>query len=177
MIWRKSELKPRKFIFLAKRREERLRPKEAGQTLLEVALVTPLLLALMIGIIEFGRYAYIGILVGNAARAGAAFGAQSPGTAGDTADIAIAATNDFQSNGQAVSNLTVNSSFACGCDSSGTVTTEACNGTGAGSCVSGHWIITVTVEAKGTFNSLFSFPGIPSNLTLDRTCTLRVNSL
>lgn len=168
---------PSTVSLLPKLSEERVRRKEAGQTILEVALMTPLLLALMIGIIEFGRYAYIGILVGNAARAGAAFGAQNPGTAADQTDIATAATNDFQSNGQAVSNLAVTSSFACGCDSSGTATSEACTGSGAGTCASGHWIITVTVEAKGNFSSLFSFPGIPSNLTLDRTCTLRVNSL
>ena len=154
------------------------RRKQAGQSLLEVALMTPLLLAMIIGTIEFGRYIYIGILVGNAARAGAAFGAQNPGTAADAADIATAAKNDFQNNGQAVSKLTVASSFACGCDNAGTVTAEACTGTGAGTCSGGaHWIITVTVEASGTFNSLFSFPGIPANLTLDRSCTLRVNSL
>jgi len=154
------------------------RRKQTGQSLLEVALMTPLLLAMLIGVIEFGRYIYIGILVGNAARAGAAFGAQNPGTAADQTDIATAAKNDFQNNGQAVSKLTVNSSFACGCDNAGTVTAETCTGTGAGTCTGGaHWIITVTVEASGTFNSLFSFPGIPANLTLDRSCTLPVNSL
>ena len=46
----------------------------SGQSLLEVALLTPMLLALLLGAIELGRYAYISILVGNAARAGAAYG-------------------------------------------------------------------------------------------------------
>ena len=50
-------------------------------------LITPLLLLLLIGVIEFGRFAYLGILVGNAARAGAAYGAQSLAQSADTAGI------------------------------------------------------------------------------------------
>jgi Flp pilus assembly protein TadG len=33
---------------------------ESGQSLVEVALVMPLLLALLLGVIELGRYTYIG---------------------------------------------------------------------------------------------------------------------
>ena len=157
-----------------------IKRKEAGQSLLEVALMITVLLTMVIGIIEFGRYAYIGILVGNAARAGAAFAVQNPGTVGDTTDITTAAKNDFQSNGQPANSLSVNSSYACGCDNGGTLvaTLAQCTATGAGVCPSGQfWVITVTVEASGTFNSLFSFPGIPASLTLDRTCTMRANSL
>src|ERR1700730_8362816 len=42
---------------------------ERGQSLVELALLTPLLLILIIGVVEMGRYASLGILVGNAARA------------------------------------------------------------------------------------------------------------
>jgi Flp pilus assembly protein TadG len=59
-----------------KDRKSRLR-SQRGQSLIEVALLTPLLLSLMVGTIEMGRYAYLSILVGNAARAGAAYGSQS----------------------------------------------------------------------------------------------------
>ena len=41
---------------------------QSGQSLLEIALLLPFLLLLTIGIIEVGRYAYISVLVGNAAR-------------------------------------------------------------------------------------------------------------
>ncbi|HLW81383.1 MAG TPA: TadE/TadG family type IV pilus assembly protein [Candidatus Acidoferrales bacterium] len=152
---------------------------QSGQTLVEVALLTPLLLLLALGVIEMGRYAYISILVGNAARAGAAYGAQSLPQSVDTAGIQTAADNDFQNNGQNVSNLSVTSSTSCGCDSNGTITSAVCT-TGpnpsAGTCASGHWVVLVSVTASGTFNSLFSYPGIPSSITVNRTATMRVAS-
>ena len=148
---------------------------ESGQNLVEVALVTPMLLALLVGVIELGRWAYIGILVGNSARAGAAYGAQTLAQSTDRAGIQTAADNDFQNNGQSVSNLKVNSSVSCGCDSGGAVTTEACTGNNSGTCAAGHWVVMVAVETRGTFNSLFKFPGIPTSVTIDRTCTMRVN--
>jgi Flp pilus assembly protein TadG len=150
---------------------------QSGQSLVEVALLTPLLLALLIGGIELGRYAYIAILVGNAARAGTAYGAQSLVLSVDTPGITIAADNDFQNNGQNVSKLTVTSATSCGCDSGGTITSADCStGTNptAGTCVAGTWVVMVSVTASGTFNSLFNFPGIPSSITVSRTSTMRV---
>src|SRR6516164_9785478 len=100
--------------------------RQSGQSLLEVALMLPFLLLLLLGVIEIGRYVYIGILVGNAARAGAAYGVQSNAQSVDTVGIQNAAINDFVSNGQPGSSLTVTSVVTCGCDSSGTVTTAGC---------------------------------------------------
>jgi Flp pilus assembly protein TadG len=148
---------------------------ESGQSLVELALIAPMLLVLVLGIAEMGRYAYISILVGNAARAGAAYGAQSLAQSVDTTGIRAAADNDFQNNGQLVSSLTVNPPVtSCGCDSAGTVTTASCNGNTAGTCVAGHWVVLVSVTAHGTFNSMLNYPGIPSSLTLTSTATLRV---
>src|SRR5580692_4436956 len=156
----------------------------SGQSLLEVALLTPMLLALLLGSIEMGRYAYISILVGNAARAGAAYGAQNLAQSVDTAGIQTAADNDFQNNGQNTGNLSVSSSTSCGCDSNGTITGDACSTTAnptAGICgtstnptASGHWVVMVSVTASGTFNALFNYPGIPRPLTVSNTATLRV---
>jgi Flp pilus assembly protein TadG len=146
---------------------------QSGQSLVEVALLTPILLALLIGGIELGRYAYLSILVGNAARAGAAYGAQSLPQSVDTADIQAAADNDFQNNGQ----LNVSSTTSCGCDDAGTVTSASCNITAnptAGTCAAGHWVVMVAVTASGTFNALFGYPGIPSSITVSKTSTLRV---
>jgi Flp pilus assembly protein TadG len=150
----------------------------SGQSLLEVALLTPMLLALLLGAIELGRYAYISILVGNAARAGAAYGAQNLVLSVDTTGIQTAAENDFQNNGQNTSNLLVSSTTSCGCDSNGTVTPASSCSTAtdgaAGTCASGHWVVMVSVTASGTFNSLFNYPGIPKSLTVSNTATLRV---
>ena len=150
------------------------RRRQSGQSLLELAFLVPVLLLLALGVIEVGRYAYIGILVGNAARAGAAYGTQSLPQSVDTVGITRAADNDFQNNGQSVSSLTITSGVSCGCDGSGSVAAAACTGTGAGTCASGHWVVILSVTASGTFSSLFNYPGIPSSVTVSRTSSMRV---
>jgi Flp pilus assembly protein TadG len=146
--------------------------RDSGQALVELGLILPVLLLLLIGVIEIGRYAYIGILIGNAARAGAAFGAQSIPQSGDTVGISAAATNDFASNGQG-STLNVVSNTTCGCDSGGTFTSAA--SCASATCpTSAHWVINVNVTASGTFSGLFNYPGIPSSLDISRKATLRV---
>jgi Flp pilus assembly protein TadG len=150
----------------------------------------PFLLLLAVGGIELGRYAYLSILVGNAARAGAAYGAQSGGNSVDTPGIVSAADKDFQQNGQNVSTLTVTSAVSCGCDSAGALTVPYTTASGCSdatnaalkatmsACVpptgSGHWVAMVSVTASGTFNSIFSYPGIPSSITVTKTATMRV---
>ena len=155
-------------------KRERRRLSEHGQSMLEVALLLPMLLILALGVIEMGRYAFVAILVGNSARAGAAYGAQSPAQSVDTAGIQTAADNDYQNNGQNVSGLTVNSSVACGCDNDGTVTAAGCNTATAGTCTSGHWVVMESVTTSGTFSALLTYPGIPSSMTVTKTATLRV---
>src|ERR1700688_1288841 len=93
-------------------RGRRVRGSESGQSLVEVALMLPFLLLLVLGVIEIGRYAYVSILVANAARAGAAYGSQSPFTAANPNGLIVtAADNDFQRNGQPVGNLTVTKAY------------------------------------------------------------------
>jgi hypothetical protein len=126
------------------------------------------------------------ILVGNAARTGAAYGAQSLPQSVDLPGICDAASNDFQGSAVPCSGtqstgpngtINVSSSTSCGCDSSGTIAAAGCttsvNPT-AGTCTVGHWVVMVSVTASGTFNSLFNFPGIPLSISLSRTATLRV---
>jgi Flp pilus assembly protein TadG len=163
---------------------------ESGQSLVELALLTPLLLILVIGIVEMGRYSYFGILVGNAARAGAAWGAQNLPSSADTADINTAAQNDCQNCGTlSTAGLTVTSTPLCTCDNGGTFnpatpTAAYCNSAKnltAGSCTAGHWVVLVQVTTSGTFKPLITYPAggvfgflkIPS-LTFSSTATERV---
>jgi hypothetical protein len=127
-----------------------------------------------LGVTELGRYGYVGILVGNAARAGTAYGTQTLSQSVDTAGIAIAARNDFKSNGQLPTDLSISSAVTCGCDSAGTVTSAACTGTGAGTCAAGHWVVTLSVTASGTFFSIFNYPLIPTSVSMSRTSSMRV---
>jgi Flp pilus assembly protein TadG len=142
------------------------RATQSGQALLEVALVTPLLMLLAVGIIEIGRYAYYSILVADAARAGAQYGAQNLATAADTAGIRTAAEND----GQNLTALKVTVQHECGC--TGSSISGACPAT---ACASpNHALVYVKVTVTGKFNSLFKYPGIPQSINCDSTELMRV---
>lgn len=65
---------------------------ESGQSILELAVAVPFMLLLLAGSIDFGRYMYDGILIENAAKAGAQYGAQSPQQAAETPDPVTGAT-------------------------------------------------------------------------------------
>src|SRR5579862_1763154 len=134
----------------------------SGQTVVEMAMLLPLLLLLMVGIIEIGRYAYFDILISNAARAGAQYGAQSLIQAADVAGIRTAAQND------GLAAMTITSQQECGC-----------NAGALGGCPSGGVcplpLVYVKVTATDTYNSLFRYPGIPRSLTLTSTVTMRVS--
>lgn len=53
--------------------------KEKGQGLVELAIILPLLLIILLGIIDFGRVFYAYVTVTNASREGARYGALHPG--------------------------------------------------------------------------------------------------
>jgi Flp pilus assembly protein TadG len=163
-----------------------IRAWQSGQALIELAFVVPILMTLALGVIEIGRYAYIAILVGNAAHAGAIYGAQGHQKSHDSVGIANAAEYDFagalddntNTNGQLASKLTVVSSVSCGCDSAGTVTTFGCtladgNPT-PGTCATGRWVVLVTVTASGKFTPLFNYPGIPNPFNVSKTASIPV---
>ena len=167
-----------------------IRAWQSGQALIELAFVVPVLLILALGVIEIGRYAYIAILIGNAAHAGASYGAQSHQQSSDQGGIQSAAEYDFagtitgsanatttHTNGQLVSKLTVTSFTTCGCDAAGTVTTAGCTTTtnpNAGTCVTGRWVVVVSVTASGSFRPLFNYPGIPNPFDVSRTALMPV---
>jgi len=161
-----------KFIARPSRRDA------AGQALVELALVLPAVLLLLLGVIELGRYAYISILVGNAAHAGALYGAQGFSKATiNNPDITTAAKNDFASNGMNPATLTVDSFPTCGCDVGGTISVDNaanCDPTTPPPCT-GNWAVTIHVTAHNTYSGLFNYPGIPSSLALSSTALMRVS--
>ena len=133
----------------------------SGQTVLELALLLPVLLLLLVGVIEIGRYAYFDILVSNAARAGAQYGAQSLIQAADVNGIIAAAQND------GLGTMKITPLQQCGCNGGGAP--AACPV--GGSCPP----VYIKVTASDTYNSLFNYPGLPKSLTLSSTVTMRVS--
>src|SRR4029077_4635128 len=99
----------------------RVAHSECGQSLVELALLTPILLLLVIGTVEMGRYAYLAIMVANAARAGADYGAQNPTTAGVGSQPAMVAAALADISDIASLSPTATATDVCGCDTAGAI--------------------------------------------------------
>src|SRR4026209_848545 len=68
-----------------------LRRKDSGSALVELAVALPLVVLLAIGVADFGRMFYTGMVVANAARAAAEFGARKVETWDSAAANAVGA--------------------------------------------------------------------------------------
>ncbi len=141
-----------------------------GVALVEFAVVAPLLMVLMLGLVEVGRYAYFGIVVANAARVGVQYGAQNGSTALDGSGISAAVRAD-SANG--VANLQTASTDSCQCWNGSSYTSTSCSPTPK--CSNGHPVEFVTVTTDGTARPLFNYPLLPGSITIKATATRRVS--
>jgi Flp pilus assembly protein TadG len=142
----------------------RLARAEAGSALAEMAVIGPVLVLLLIGLIELGRYAQFSIVVGNAARAGVQYGAQNLGTAANLNGMAAAATNDAQN----IPELNAQATQFCQCADG---TASACQPT---DCAGTHQVVFVQVDANAAFRSMLHFPGVPATQTIKSRAVMRV---
>lgn len=140
--------------------------KQAGQSLAELALVTPLLLTLLMGAIEIGRFAYYSIEVANAARAGVQYAAQSLADSKDSNRIQQASKNDAPT----LTNLNVASRDLCACSN----TPSSYVGCPAKRCSPGHPVVFVEVNTAGAFRPIFRYPGLPASFRVNGQATMRV---
>jgi Flp pilus assembly protein TadG len=130
---------------------------EDGGALVETALTLPLLVTMVLGPVELARVAYTAIEVSNAAKAGATYGGQNGGAAGDTAGITWAATHDG-ANIQGLSVSSVSLSYICSDGSASTgLNTD---------CANSQMEETVTVVTQATIDPLIHIPGLPTTYTV-----------
>jgi hypothetical protein len=142
--------------------------REDAQSLVELALVAPLFILILLGSAEFARFAWAAVLTSSAARAGAAFGAQNPANAVNTAGIQLAAASDSVN----LSGLTTTPSTSCVCS----------NGTAIPDCTSSLTycpapatiINYVTVNTTSTVTPLGNYPGLPTSFTATGQSTMVV---
>jgi Flp pilus assembly protein TadG len=141
----------------------RKRAGERGQSLVETALVVPVLVTLLVGAVEMGRVVYASIAVANAAKAGAQYGCENGYAAQDSTGIATAASSEAPT-------LTVSttSSSACSC-SDGTAST--CQNT---DCPNSHIEETVTVNTSATVSASIQLPGLPKTFSVKGQSIQRV---
>lgn len=142
---------------------------ERGGALIELALTLPILFTMLLGAVEFARIAYGAIEVANAARAGAAYGMQTPNTASDSTDITSAAQAD---SANIVTVSVPTASELCYC-SDGTFISDCT--TAATSCTSPKRIEHfVQVNTQYTMNPVIHIPGLPTTYTLHGQALMRV---
>ena len=55
-----------------------MRKKEKGQSIVEIALLLPVLLLMLLGLVDFGRVYYVMVALKDAAQEGAAYAAARP---------------------------------------------------------------------------------------------------
>lgn len=144
--------------------------QESGQSLLEIALAFPMLLALLLTATEVGRLACYSVAVSSAAQAGVAYGQRSPITASDTAGIALAARNDADN----VSGLSVSSSHSCYCMSVG-AQTAATHCLLSDCTASQRMVEYVQVNTSATIIPLLKYPGVPSSFSVSGQANARVS--
>jgi len=139
------------------------RGREGGGSLVEFALILPIMMAILFGMVDVGRWVFLDIEVASAAHAGAQFGSVSLANANNSAGITAAARNDAP-DFPSLSVTPVISNCWCpatpgtvvGC---GTYTTNPCtNNT--------FPIVLVQVSTQGTYTPWISFPPFTSNITI-----------
>jgi Flp pilus assembly protein TadG len=128
--------------------------KSKGQSLVELALLAPVLLLMVLGTIDFGRSFFAFVSVTNAARNGADYASTDVASAADLVGIrsaAVADTNDLLDT-SATNPLVI---ATTGVDSHGDLYSD----------------VTVTY----TFSTLFPWPGLASTFDIERTVRARIN--
>lgn len=142
---------------------------EDGAAFIEFAVAVPLLVLLLVGTIETGRYMAYAVRLGNAAHAGVQFAAMNYATGAHAADIADAACNDSQfscttatpSPGHTASpdTMYISSQMTC------SVRTTPCPDAD----------MYARVTASGTFRPLLQYPIFSNAVPMSAQATQQVN--
>jgi Flp pilus assembly protein TadG len=140
--------------------------RQGGQSVAEIALLAPVLLLMLVGTIEIGRFAYYAIEATGAARAGAQYGMQSLIDSKDLAGIQVAAKNDAPE----LPGLNVTATDLCACSNS----PAHYVGCPAQHCGAGHAVVFLEVNATAQVPSLFHYPGLPAKFTASGKAIMRV---
>jgi Flp pilus assembly protein TadG len=139
---------------------------EGGASLVELAMVLPLFILLTAVAVDLGRAYYLVLEIQGAANAAVAYGVQNPT---DTAGMKTIG----QDNAPNVPSLAVGTpTYGCEC-SDGTSYSASC--AIAPSCPSNNEVYRVNVTVTGTYQPLFPWPAISSNMSFSSSASMRSN--
>jgi Flp pilus assembly protein TadG len=140
---------------------------ESGQSIVELTLLLPLLFLIFLAGTDLARLFYHASGLAQAARAGAAYGAQNLGTAANSTGMTKAATDSAAAD---LGTITVapapSQSFQCANDPPTTVETPCADGRAPK--------VFVSVTVQKSFSTLFKYPGMAHTVNVSRTAIMRV---
>lgn len=136
---------------------------DEASSLMEVAIMMPVLLMLLMGAVDMGRAYYLANEVAGAADAGAVYGSQNPT---DTTGMMDAVKADAPD----VSGIGGQASYGCEC-SDGSGQSASCSS--PPSCSTTNLVYYVTVQATATYTPLFPWPGLPKTISMSNTAVMR----
>jgi Flp pilus assembly protein TadG len=159
-----------KFAILARQRSLRRFVKGceegvSGAAAVEFAIIVPVLLVLLVFTIDLSIGFYRKMQVQNAAQAGAQYAAVH-GFDATSVSIAILSATSFSG----IAASPAPSQF-CGCPTSTGVTTTTCGSSCASGSAPGTYVRASTV---GSYNTVFSYPGIPKPFNFIGQATVRL---
>lgn len=140
---------------------QKLRADRSGNALVELAFVAPFVIALIVGIVDFGRGVYTRMSLSSAARAGAEYVSRTGDSAGAPQIVLNAANLD-------PSSVTVRPASFCECKPGQPATcgTLCADGTSVRQFIS--------ITASQAYSPMLPYPGIPNSITLAGSAVLRV---
>jgi Flp pilus assembly protein TadG len=141
----------------------------AGAATVELALIIPVLVLIMLGLLDMGRVFYGAITVVSAARAGVAYGSMSPVHADNIPAMVAAAQADAVD----VNGLTFAAAKTCECPSESPPTVSCTLTVCPNAAVDGNVRIYVETTVTGTFSTTLPYPGIPNTISISRTAKMR----
>ncbi len=139
-----------------------IRGREGGAAV-EFALVAPILVGVLVGIVDLGIGLYQWMEVVNSAQAGAQLAVRQ--------GYNSAAIQNAAANASSLSSISTTPAQFCGCPSGTTITSVPCGGTCVGGAVPGTY---VTVSSQAQYSMLMSYPGLDNPLTLSAQSTVRI---
>ena len=140
-----------------------LRGKSRGVASVEMALMAPVLILFLLGMIDLSRAAVVAIRVVSAASVAAQYGAQGPGAAVQEDAILAVAQED-----SGLDSLTVTTTSFCKCSDGSASTCQATD------CASSRLVEYIQVDAQAPWQPVFAYPGIPTTVNLSSTAIVQV---
>ena len=139
---------------------------ESGSSLIEMALVLPVLFLLLMGVVDFGRAYYLAIEVSQAAHTAALYGSQNPTDIAGMQSAAVADAPDVPS----FTTSSVTATSGCECSDGSSPVANCTTNPNCGGLITVDY---VQVNTSVSYSAIFPYPGIPSPLTLTGSARMR----